>query len=169
MSGALVLRNRQQARAVDLRFLRRIIKALLRDHLQTESFDLGVYLVSSREMTRLNETFLRHQGSTDVITFDYSEIAGEPSPLSNPRVMLHGEIFICVDEAVAQARQFRATWQSELARYLIHGLLHLHGHDDLQPAPRRKMRLRENHLLRKLARQFNLAKIAALRKSQPNR
>jgi probable rRNA maturation factor len=165
--GALVLRNCQRVRAVDLHSLRRITKALLCEFVQTESFDLGVYLVSSLEMTRLNETFLRHQGSTDVITFDYSEIAGETSRLSSSRALLHGEIFICVEEAVAQARQFRASWQSELARYLIHGILHLQGYDDLQPAFRRKMRLKENQLLRKLAREFDLAKISPSQEASP--
>ena len=164
MSDFVRLRNRQRTRAVNLRFLRRMTKALLQELFQLESFDLGIYLVGSVEMTRLNESFLRHQGSTDVITFDYSEISSETSRRSNPPILLHGEIFICVDEAIAQARRFRAAWQSELARYLIHGMLHLQGHGDLQPAARRKMKLKENHLLRKLARQFDPDKISAHRK-----
>ena len=153
MSGSLRLRNRQKNRPVDLRFLRRVIETVLHEFFESESFDLGIYLVSALEMTHLNETFLRHKGSTDVITFDYSE---------DPAALLHGEIFICVDESIRQARQFSTTWQSELARYLIHGLLHLHGHDDVQPAARRKMKLKENQLLRTLAKQFKLAGISAL-------
>ena len=47
---------------------------------------------------------------------------------------LHGELFICVDEAVAQAKEFKTSWQSEVVRYVVHGVLHLLGHDDLQPA-----------------------------------
>ena len=50
------------------------------------------------------------------------------------RATLHGEIFICVDEAVLQARKFRTSWQSEIVRYLVHGVLHLLGHDDSRPA-----------------------------------
>jgi probable rRNA maturation factor len=52
----------------------------------------------------------------------------EPSPVDSP-MSLHGELFICLDDAVKQAREFRTTWQSELTRYVIHGLLHLCGHD----------------------------------------
>ena len=70
MSGTLTLRNRHRTRRVDLRLLRRIARALLRDAQPDGSFELGVYLVAAPEMTRLNETFLRHQGSTDVITFN---------------------------------------------------------------------------------------------------
>ena len=50
------------------------------------------------------------------------------------RSTLHGELFICVDEAVFQAKQFGTSWQLEIVRYVVHGVLHLRGHDDLQPA-----------------------------------
>ena len=74
--------------------------------------------------------------------------------------VLHGEIFICVDEAVVQARRFRASWQSELVRYVIHGVLHLRGFDDLHPAGRRKMKREEDRLLREIALRFALSKLA---------
>jgi len=67
---------------------------------------------------------LRHAGATDVIAFDYSIRASH----------LRGEIFICVDEALVQARRFRTTWQSESVRYVVHGVLHLLGFDDRRPA-----------------------------------
>ena len=75
-------------------------------------------------MARVNEKFLKHTGSTDVITFDYQE--GDVSGAWN------GELFICVDDAVAAAPRFGVGWQIELARYLAHGLLHLRGYDDGQ-------------------------------------
>src|SRR5205085_111803 len=125
----LWLRNRQRTRPVDLRLLRRITLALLKDFLRSGSFEMGVHLVDAVEITRLNETFLHHAGATDVITFDYS--AGRKWE------GLQGEIFICLSEAVAQARRFRTTWPEELTRYLVHGLLHLSGYDDLKPALRR--------------------------------
>ena len=146
MSGTLTLRNRHRARRVDLRFLRRIARALLRDAQPNAGFDLGVYLVAAPEMTRLNETFLQHKGSTDVITFNYTEPPGQPC--------LHGEIFICLDEAVSQARRFHTTWQSELVRYVVHGVLHLLGYDDQDTRARRKMRTAENALVGRLAREF---------------
>jgi len=78
---------------------------------------------------------------------------------------LQGEIFICLSEAVAQARRFRTSWAEELTRYLIHGLLHLFGYDDLKPALRREMKREEDRLVRKLRRRFTLLK---LRKSRSN-
>ncbi|MEP6663542.1 MAG: rRNA maturation RNase YbeY, partial [Verrucomicrobiota bacterium] len=75
------------------------------------------------------------------------------------RHSLHGEIFISIDDAVKQAREFQTSWQSELVRYIIHGLLHLQGHDDLQPAARGKMKREENRFLKKLTEVFPLKKL----------
>ena len=149
MSLDLTIRNRQRTRAIDLRWLRQMAKTLLGELLQVEQAELGISLVAAPEMAQLNESFLRHTGSTDVITFDYAE----------PAATLHGELFICVDEAVAQARRFRTTWQAEIVRYVIHGILHLLGHDDVNPAARRKMRREENRLLRLLASRFPFGRL----------
>jgi len=143
--------DRQKLRDFDRRFFRQIARALLEELLARESYELGVHLVGSREMTVLNETFLGHQGSTDVITFDHSESAAA--------VSLHGEIFICVDEALTQARRFRVSWQSEAVRYLVHGILHLEGCDDAKPRARRAMKRREDLLLKELSRRFELNKL----------
>jgi probable rRNA maturation factor len=104
----------------------------------------------------VNETFLKHEGPTDVVTFDYLE---KRKAGSGKRKHLHGEIFICVDEAVLQAKKFRASWQSEIVRYLVHGVLHLLGHDDRRIAARKKMKREENRLLRELSRRFALSKL----------
>lgn len=159
MKGTLSLRNRQRIRPVDTALLRRLTLALLRDHLGAVHFELGIHLVAAPEMARVNETFLGHPGSTDVITFDHS---GETAAGSN----LQGELFICLDDAVSQARQFRTTWPRELARYVIHGLLHLSGYDDRSPVARRRMKARENKLLREASASFPLAR---LHKRNPRR
>jgi len=149
----LIVSSRQRTRVVNLRRLRRIAKTLLLEHLQVDEFEVGIYLVNVREMTRLNETFLQHKGSTDVLAFDYSDTV-RPG-------LLFGEIFVCVDEAFSQSRRFRTSWQSEVARYIVHGLLHLCGYEDRQSKPRQQMKRAENRLLGQLSRQFNLRKLAA--------
>ncbi|MGB7768031.1 MAG: rRNA maturation RNase YbeY [Verrucomicrobiia bacterium] len=161
----IVLANRQRTRKINLRRLKQIVGALLAD-LKVEDAELGVYLVADLEMTHLNETFLRHAGPTDVITFDYSD-PGPRTPDPGPRRQLRGEIFICTSEAVLQARRFSTSWQSEIVRYLVHGVLHLLGHDDSRAAKRRKMKREENRLVRKLSRQFLLAQLARHVKISP--
>ena len=167
--------SRQRIRRVNLRLFRRIVSALLQETWPQGVCHLAIYLVAEPEMTRLNETFLRHKGSTDVITFDYA-----PQPVRNAECgmrssgfrtphsalptphseVLHGEIFVCLDEAVSQARLFHTTWQSELVRYVVHGILHLLGYNDTDRRGRRNMKTAEDALVRRLARQFVLPGLA---------
>jgi probable rRNA maturation factor len=155
LSGRLAIGNRQRAISLNTRLLRRMARALLEDLLHLEDFDLALILVRAPEMARVNQTFLQHEGSTDVITFDYAQSA--LSAGLGKRV--HGEIFICTDDAIAQAREFRTSWQSELARYVIHGVLHLRGYDDIRAADRRKMKQEENRLLKEMTRLFPLKEL----------
>jgi probable rRNA maturation factor len=149
----LALRNRQHTRPIDLSRLRRIARTLLTDLIGVTDYEFGVHLVAAPEMTRLNKRFLDHEGSTDVITFDYGR---DTRGIRRVTPRLSGELFICVDDAVRQARRFRTTWQSELSRYLVHGVLHLLGHDDLHGRRRRVMKREEARLLRALERRFPL-------------
>ncbi len=107
-------------------------------------------------MARVNWQFLRHEGSTDVLTFDH---LNSSFVIRHSSLQLHGELFVCVDDAVAQAREFQSSWQSEVVRYAVHGVLHLLGHDDSKPEWRRKMKREENRLLRRLEQRFLLGKL----------
>ena len=150
--------NRQRARKIDLRLLEKIAAAALME-LKIQEADLGIVLVGAKEMASLNEKFLQHEGPTDVITFDYSgqgeSTVRSPQPTVH-RSKVHGEIFICVPEAERQAKEFGTDWFSEVARYVIHGILHLSGHDDLQSVARKKMKRAENRLVRKIAKTITL-------------
>jgi probable rRNA maturation factor len=155
----LVVRNRQQLQAVDTRQLKRILAGALRDDLGVTHYELCIHLVGAGEMTCVNETFLKHEGSTDVITFSHGEeVPGSP---------LHGEIFVCVEEAMALAPRFRTHWPAEVVRYAIHGLLHLLGFDDHDPADRRRMKREENRVVRSIANRFAVARLG--RKLSPDR
>ena len=145
----ILIANRQRAKKIHSRLLKQIVGALLAE-LKISQAELGIALVGAAEMARVNWQFLRHDGSTDVITFDHRDHSAP----------LHGELFVCVDDAVRQAKQFKTTWQSEVVRYIVHGVLHLLGHDDLQPAARREMKREENRLVRRLASRFSLAQLS---------
>ena len=177
--SALTFTNRQRARRLNLAFLRRILRHLLAPRsrrgeeaellrsetsaasprrLPASAYDLCFHFVTAEEMARVNWQFLQHEGSTDVITFDHSQpTAPAPAPRRQPPAPLSGEAFICVADAVKQAREFKTSWQSEVVRYAIHAVLHLRGYDDLQPAKRRVMKREENRLLRGLAAAFDLS------------
>jgi probable rRNA maturation factor len=154
----VVIANRQRTKKINTRLLRQIVGGLFAELKITEA-ELGINLTAAPEMTLVNETFLQHEGSTDVITFDHA-VAEKRKAESGKQKPLHGELFVCVDEAVLQAKKFGVNWQSEVVRYIVHGVLHLLGHDDLRADLRRKMKREENRLVRLLARRFALAQLS---------
>jgi len=80
-----------------------------------------VLVVSDRRMAALHKEFCGIPGPTDVLTFQ------------------HGEIVISADTAARQARIFHSDLMDELQLYLLHGLLHLAGFDDVEPSQRKRM------------------------------
>ena len=152
----LVILNRQRTKKINTRRLRQMLLVVL-EKLEVSEAELGISLVNAREMAKINREFLQHTGSTDVITFDHSE-PGQPKPRGG--VPLHGELFICVEDAMQQAQEFGTAWQSEVVRYAVHGVLHLLGYDDLKPDLRRAMKREENRLVRWLEKSFLLAELA---------
>jgi len=155
--------NRQRTKKINARLLKQIVEELFVE-LEITSAELGIHLVGAKKMAQVNWQFLQHEGSTDVITFDYSP---PNSQLPSPNPQIHGELFICVDDAVAQAKEFGTNWSSEMVRYLIHGVLHLLGYDDLQPDLRRAMKREENRLVRRLEKRFALAQMLRTVKMAP--
>ena len=87
-----------------------------------------------------NRTFLDHDTLTDIITFDYStHIPGTKT--------LSGDIFISVDRVEENARIFGVDFLQELARVLVHGVLHLSGYTDKTRRQQKLMRSREDFYL----------------------
>ena len=145
----LFIRNRQRELPMAVPIIRKIVRRLLEVELGLDAYELGVHLVGPKEMARINQDYLRHEGATDVITFPYAD---PPE--------LHGELFVCPFVGREQSKEFNTSWQAEVIRYVIHGVLHLQGHDDLEPAKRRSMKREENRLMRRLEKRFRLAAIS---------
>ena len=150
----LQLRNRQRAQGINIKFLREVTRALIEEELKLRSYELGVLFVAPAKMAEINWEFLQHEGSTDVITFDYREGYEERAELD-----LAGEIYISVADAQKQAEEFSTMWQEELVRYVVHGVLHLRGFDDLEPTKRKIMKREENRWVRRLSARFDLRKV----------
>lgn len=129
--------NRQRARPIPSAAVTRTVNGVLDE--AGVSAELGIHFIPARESAVLNGRHLAHEGPTDILTFDQG---------STP-TRLRGELFICVAVAERQAKEFRTSWRQELLRYVIHGILHLRGFDDLDPAKRRVMKREENRLVRK--------------------
>lgn len=159
----LILKNLQKDCPVRMALYRAIVMTLLREHLRLEQFNLGIQLLGSGPMARLNEQYVHHSGPTDVITFGYSTqetngtngTNGTDALTLKAGTLLCGDLAICPAVALEQARSFKTSWQSELVRYAVHGMLHLLGYDDLEPVLRRRMKREENRLVKMLGSEFN--------------
>jgi probable rRNA maturation factor len=95
--------------------------------------EVRVILIDHARCIALNRRYLRHRGTTDVISFPMGE--GKD---------VEGEVYVNVDQAHAQAGRYRVSGRNETIRLVVHGTLHLLGYDDRTAAHRRIMKLRED-------------------------
>ena len=117
---------------------------------------LSLSWVSEPEMAEINQACLRHTGSTDVICFDYRESRMELPDTGSADEDVEVEIIMCPAVAAREAAKRALPYSREVILYLVHGLLHAAGQDDLKPELKRVMRRREASVLRKLEKQFDL-------------
>lgn len=137
--------NRQRRLPVRQADLRHLFAAALTE-LEVAEADLSIAIVNDTEIAQLHDRWLGIPGPTDVISFDLST-AAEPGQRESSGLRLAGEIIASGETAVREAARYHWRPEHELAYYLIHGLLHLCGFDDLEPGPRRSMRRRERQLM----------------------
>ena len=98
--------------------------------------EIAYIFCNDDKILEVNRQYLQHDYYTDIITFDYCE--------GNT---LHGDIFVSLDTVRSNAAEFGATFDNELHRILIHGILHLCGQADKTPEARAEMTRKENEAL----------------------
>ena len=102
------------------------------------------YIVCNDEkILEVNRQYLQHDYYTDIITFDYcedEEVMGHKNTIS-------GDLFISLDTVRTNAEQQATTYEEELHRVIIHGILHLVGINDKGPGEREIMEAAENNAL----------------------
>ena len=103
---------------------------------------LEINFVSQETIRKVNNEYLSHDYSTDIITFDYS----------NERNILDGEIIISLKDAEENSKKYHVTFDNELLRLIIHGILHLLGYDDITLSKRKVMRKIENDITENLSK-----------------
>jgi probable rRNA maturation factor len=130
----------QEIVPIDRGRMREVARAVLEGENVTRP-EISLAFVDNATIHALNKRYLDHDEPTDVLSFPLSEPGGG---------RLAGEVVIGVEVAKEQAAQRGHDVQAELALYVIHGLLHLCGHDDHEPADADAMRERERHYLRLL-------------------
>ena len=118
-----------------------------------QSSILEIILVDDLKMTEINESFLKHQGSTDVITFNYLDTVEDDETVA--------ELYISLDTAHKSAREYSTSFSEEVILYIIHGNLHLMGFDDHSESDIKKMRQAEVMVKKKLKKIFSDMEIFA--------
>ena len=132
----VVVTNVQRRHPVSPVRMRRLVQQTARRLKIAARGTMSVIFLSPGAMRTMNRRALRHDRVTDVLSFRYD---GEP---------VIGEIAVAPSEAAAYARMNDVPYDEELARYVVHGLLHWTGRDDRTPSQQRRMRSDENRLLR---------------------
>lgn len=111
--------------------------------------ELAVILLDDRQITEINESYLQHQGPTDVISFDYVDDFDETC-VSKEDPFTLGELYISLETAERQAKEYKKSLNEELLLYIAHGMLHLCGYDDHSEEDIKKMRQAETRVLSSL-------------------
>lgn len=136
----LEILDEQDFLEADLGTIRPLCEEMVRDH-RIKTGRIGVVLVDGATIQQYNRDFLKHDYQTDVISFPMEHIPAEG--------LLEGEILVCTQVALERAEEFGWTPAEELLLYIIHGILHLLGWDDVTPELRRKMQQKEREYLRR--------------------
>jgi probable rRNA maturation factor len=139
------LSGRRGLPAVDRGLLRRRARAILRLVGRPEA-ELSIALVDDACIAELNRRFRDREGATDVLSFSLLE-----GDHADHRGDLLGDVVVSLETAERQARRRRRSLEDEVVRLLIHGTLHLLGHDHEEPAEARRMRAEERRVWRALA------------------
>lgn len=131
-----------QQERLDLDFQR--LKAAARAVLEGEGIKkskITLAFMTDDAIHALNQRFLQHDEPTDVITFPYS---------SPKAASLEGDIAVSTDTATRAAEERGHAAADELVLYVIHGVLHLCGYDDIEDRDRVRMRVKERMYLDQL-------------------
>lgn len=118
------------------------IKTWIESIVVSEGFKLGeiLYIFCDDDFLHdINVKFLNHDTLTDIITFDY-----------NLGKQINSEIYISIPRVKENAQSFKTTFENELHRVIIHGILHLCGYTDETDSQQAEMTLKEDLALRKL-------------------
>lgn len=138
-SVKVYVRNRQTALGLSLPAIRTVVRHVLSNE-NVKAGEVGIHFVTPLFIGKLHQRFFDDPSVTDCISF----------PLAKQEGLL-GDVFVCPQVALDYAARHKKDPYTELALYVVHGLLHLLGYDDIEVSDRRKMRQAEKRHLCALA------------------
>jgi len=133
-------RNSVRRSGVNANNLKRTARAILKS-VGEPSATLAVSLVGDDEIRELNRIHRGKDRPTDVLSFPLAEAS---DPVGGERLL--GDVVISIETARRQAADYDASLEAELKRLLVHGVLHVIGHDHRQADERRRMKAEERRI-----------------------
>ncbi|MBQ9253450.1 MAG: rRNA maturation RNase YbeY [Bacteroidales bacterium] len=115
------------------------VKTWIKSVIEKENFkqgEISYIFCSDEKILEINKQYLNHDFYTDIITFDYTE---------NNKI--NGDIFISIDRVKDNSKKFECSFEEELLRVIIHGVLHLMGYKDHEEKEEKLMRQKENEAI----------------------
>jgi probable rRNA maturation factor len=106
--------------------------------------NINYLFTSDAYMLQQNQRYLNHNTFTDIITFD-----------SNHENTINGDILISIERVKENAEKFTVSFDDELKRVMVHGVLHLCGYKDKKSSEAKRMRLKENQALLDYKKNFS--------------
>lgn len=123
--------------------LKQWIKTIVENN-KKEVGEISYIFCSDEQLLKINKEFLNHDYYTDIITFDYSETD-----------VVSGDLFISIERIKDNAKTLKTSYQEELHRVIIHGVLHLLGYKDKTEEESENMRKLEDECLLILSTYIN--------------
>ncbi len=133
---------------LDRAVLRRLAVRILKAEGVIPPAEVGLVVTDDATVRDLNSRYLGRDEPTDVLSFGH-EAGREPFVTPPDGIRRLGEVILSYPTAERQARAASRSVQEEASHLLAHGLLHLLGYDHAEPEDERRMRAREDELLRR--------------------
>ena len=125
------VRIEKKRSGVKATWVRRIIAKTLKAE-RSSAADIQVLVTDDKRIRAINKRHLKHDYATDVVSFDT------------------GDIVVSADTARRYAKEHGISFHEELARYLVHGTLHIMGYDDKKKVDHQRMHARQEAILKKI-------------------
>ena len=138
---------------VDENFIKKIADKVLKGELEISkqrNIELSIAFIGQGRMRKLNKRYRKKNKVTDVLAFEEKKLPFEKFSQELQKIQGLGEIVICLREVKKNAKKYNSTFEKELGRVLIHGILHFLGYDhEKSEDDARKIEEREEYYLGK--------------------
>jgi len=165
----LEILNSQKSLNLDLKRIRNLAEFVIQNELDLyvlkhkikifwNRAEFYIHWMNEKTMVQLHRKTHNDSSPTDVVSIDYWEECLRLSQCSQTEEFVLGEVFVNVDEAKKVWKAEKTSVSFELLLYLVHGILHLFGYEDIQESDRLKMKERESFYMNVFSHRISILK-----------